>query len=121
MLSSRQSDPNAGLLWTPEQTAPPDVLVRANELAKGSDGVAVSPLRELCQDGSLLESHLVNLPDEKRRNRGEVDPNLAIARAKIEDAESFDEALGYLTQRETFAVLNSPTLLQALCAMPRAS
>src|SRR6266550_3637625 len=111
MLSSRQSDPNAGLLWTPEQTAPPDVLVRANELAKGSDGVAVSPLRELCQDGSLLESHLVNLPDEKRRNRGEVDPNLAIARAKIEDAESFDEALGYLTQRETFAVLNSPTLL----------
>ena len=55
-----------------EQTAPPDVLVRANELAKGSDGVAVSPLRELCQDGSLLESHLVNLPDEKRRNRGEV-------------------------------------------------
>src|SRR5438876_8230937 len=96
MLSSRQSDPNAGLLWTPEQTAPPDVLVRANELAKGSDGVAVSPLRELCQDGSLLESHLVNLPDEKRRNRGEVDPNLAIARAKIEDAESFDEALGYL-------------------------
>jgi membrane glycosyltransferase len=120
MLSSRQSDPNAGLLRTPEQTAPPQVLVRANELAIVSGSVTVSPLQELFEDGPLLESHLMNLPDDKRRNRGQVDPNLAIARAKIEDAESFDEALSYLTQRETFAVLNSPTLLRVLSAMPRA-
>jgi hypothetical protein len=46
---------------------------------------------------------------------------LAIARAKIEDAENLDEALSYLTPRETFAVLGSPTVLRALCAMPRAS
>jgi membrane glycosyltransferase len=120
ILSSRQSDPNAGLLRTPEQTAPPQVLVRANELAIVSGGVIVSPLQELFEDGRLLESHLVNLPDDKRRNRGQVDPNLAIARAKIEDAESFGEALSYLTQRETFAVLNSPTLLRVLSAMPGA-
>jgi membrane glycosyltransferase len=120
ILSSRQSDPNAGLLRTPEQTAPPQVLVRANELAIVSGSVIVSPLQELFEDGRLLESHLVNLPDDKRRNRGQVDPNLAIARAKIEDAESFGEALSYLTQRETFAVLNSPTLLRVLSAMPGA-
>jgi membrane glycosyltransferase len=120
MLSSRQSDPNTGLLRTPEQTAPPQVLVRANELAIVSGSVTVSPLQELVEDGPLLESHLMNLPDDKRRNRGQVDPNLAIARAKIEDAESFDEALSYLTQRETFAVLNSATLLRVLSAMPRA-
>jgi membrane glycosyltransferase len=121
MLSSRQSGPNATLLRTPEQSAPPEVLVRANELAKVSGRVAASPLQELLEDGRLLESHLMNLPDDQRRHRGQVDSNLAIARAKIEDAESFDEALSYLTQRETFAVLNSPTLLRALCAMPRAS
>ncbi|MDB5610101.1 MAG: glucans biosynthesis glucosyltransferase [Bradyrhizobium sp.] len=120
ILSSRQSDPNAGLLRTPEQTAPPQVLVRANELAIVSGSVIVSPLQVLFEDGRLLESHLVNLPDDKRRNRGQVDPNLAIARAKIEDAESFGEALSYLTQRETFAVLNSPTLLRVLSAMPGA-
>jgi membrane glycosyltransferase len=120
MLSSTQSDPNAGLLRTPEQMAPPQVLVRANELAIVSGGVTVSPLQELFEDRPLLESHLMNLPDDKRRNRGQVDPDLAIARAKIEDAESFDEALSYLTQREMFAVLNSPTLLRVLSAMPRA-
>jgi membrane glycosyltransferase len=120
MLSSRQSDPNAGLLRTPEQTAPPQVLVRANELASVSANVTAPPLQELFEDARLLESHLMNLPDEKRRNRGQVDPNLAIARAKMEDAESLDEALGYLTERETFAVLSSPTLLRALSAIPRA-
>jgi membrane glycosyltransferase len=119
MLSSRQSGPHPTLLRTPEQTAPPEALVRANELAKAPGRVAASPLLELVEDGPLLESHLANLPDDKRRNRGQVDPNLAIARAKIEDAESLDEALGYLTQRETFAALNSPALLRALCAMPR--
>jgi membrane glycosyltransferase len=120
ILSSRQSDPNAGLLRTPEQTAPPQVLVRANELAIVSGSVIVSPLQVLFEDERLLESHLVNLPDDKRRNRGQVDPNLAIARAKIDDTESFGEALSYLTQRETFAVLNSPTLLRVLSAMPGA-
>jgi membrane glycosyltransferase len=121
MLSSKQSGPNAALLRTPEQTSPPEVLVRANELADGSAQVAVSPLQDLLDNSTLLESHLINLPDDKRRNRGQVDPNLAIARAKIEDAESFDEALGYLTAREMFAVLGSPTLLRQLRAMPRAS
>jgi membrane glycosyltransferase len=66
-----------------------------------------------------LDAHLINLPGEKPRKRGQIDPHLAIARAKIEDAETFDEALGYLTARETFAVLNSPAMLRAVCAMPR--
>jgi membrane glycosyltransferase len=120
MLSAKQSGPNAAWLRTPEQTIPPEVLVRANELADGSGRVAVTPFQQLLDDPSLLESHLINLPDDKRRTRGQVDPNLAIARVKIEDAESLDEALGYLAPRETFAVLNSPTLLRQLRAMPRA-
>lgn len=119
MLSSAQSGPNAGLLLTPEQTVPPPVLVRANELATVPGSMTVSPLLDLFEDRRLMESHLVNLPDDKRRNRGQVDSHLAIARAKIEDAETFDEALSYLTERETFAVLNSPTLLRVLSAMPR--
>jgi membrane glycosyltransferase len=119
MLSSAQSGPNAGLLLTPEQTVPPPVLVRANELATVPGSMTVSPLLDLFEDRRLMESHLANLPDDKRRNRGQVDSHLAIARAKIEDAETFDEALSYLTERETFAVLNSPTLLRVLSAMPR--
>ena len=86
-----------------------------------SGRAAVSPLWQLVEDSNLLESHLANLPDERRRNRGQVDPHLAIARAKIDDAENFEEALSYLTPREVFAVLHSSTLLLALQAMPRAN
>jgi len=71
------------------------------------------------EDSVLFESHLTNLPDEQRRRRGQVDPHLAIARAKIEDGKSLEEVQSYLTSRELFAVLNSPTLLLALQAMPR--
>jgi membrane glycosyltransferase len=108
------------LFRTPEQTAPPAVLVRANELAKASRGLAASsPLLQLRDDQNLLETHLANLPGDRRRNRGQIDPDLAIARAKIEEAENLDEALGYLTTRETFAVLSSNALLRTVCAKPR--
>jgi len=61
---------------------------------------------------------LDNLPTRGQRARGQVDPHLAIARAKIEDAESLDEALQFLTPRETFAVLNSPAVLRELFELP---
>ena len=54
---------------------------------------------------------------QRRRRRGEVDPHLAISRAKIEDAETFEEAVGYLNQREKFSVLNAPAVLSALLAL----
>ena len=118
-LSSKLAKPGSLLFRTPEQAAPPWVLVRANELANGSGGAVANPLLELRNEPRLLEVHLMNLPDDKPRSRGKVDPQLAIARAKIEDAETFDEALDYLTPRETFAVLGSSVLLRTLCAMPR--
>lgn len=112
--------PKSRLLITPEQTSPPDVLVRANELANAQGQIVVPALIALRDDRGLLERHLAALPDEKRRNRGQIDHHLAIARAKIEDAEDFDEVLGYLTPRETLAVLNSSMALRAIFAMPRA-
>jgi membrane glycosyltransferase len=118
LLSSAMSA-GSKLLLTPEQTAPPDVLVRANELVNGSGHVVMPALVELAEDRELLEDHLANLADVKRI-RGQIDSHLAIARAKIEDAESFEEAMTFLTTREVMAVLNSSAVLRALCAMPRA-
>lgn len=119
MVSSMQSDPNGRLLSTPEHNAPPLVLVRANELAASAGTMTAAPLRELIESRLLLETHVENLPAEEPRKRGVVDPDLAIARAKIEDAQSLGEALGYLTDREAFAILKSPALLLALSSMPR--
>jgi membrane glycosyltransferase len=118
MLSSKASKPNSRLFRTPEQTAPPQVLIRANELASAAGEAVACPLLELRNNPRLLDAHLMNLPGDSSRNRGQINPHLAIARAKIEDAETFDEALGYLTSREEFAVLSSPTMLRAVCAMP---
>lgn len=119
MLTSKRSNPNSKLFQTPEQTAPTEVLIRANELADASRELRGDPLRELCNAPDLLDAHLKALRSDKPRKRGQIDPQLAIARAKLEDAESFDEALAFLTPREVFAVLNSPPLLRALCEMPR--
>jgi membrane glycosyltransferase len=118
MLSSRLSRPHSRLFRTPEESTPPQVLVRANELAKAADEVIEAPLQTLRDDRELLERHLANVPTEQRRERGKIDPHLAVARAKIEDAQSFDEAVSYLTPHETFAILNSPNVLRALMAMP---
>ena len=118
LLSSR-TFPESPLLITPEQTAPPDVLVRANELMEGRNHVIVPALIELGDDRGLLHHHLANLPDEKPRIRGRIDPHLAIARAKIEDAENVEQVLSFLTPRETMAVLNSSVALQGVFSKPR--
>ena len=119
MLSSSASARSTSSLFkTPEETSPPQVLLRANELANTLHRSVCCPLLELHRDADLRAAHLNNLSGPKPRNRGEVDPHLAIARAKIEDAETFDEAAAFLTRREKFAVLNSPTVLGALLALP---
>jgi membrane glycosyltransferase len=105
------------LFSTPEQTVPPKVLRRANELANAPHRAVSCPLRELRDCPDLLSAHLKSLRATPRI-RGRIDPHLAIARAKIEDADSFDEALGYFNAPETFAVLNSSAALQSLLQLP---
>ncbi len=65
----------------------------------------------------LCAAHLRSLVDEPR-SRGQIDPDLAIARAKIVEAEDFDEAVSFFSTRETFAALNSRVALQQLAALP---
>jgi membrane glycosyltransferase len=119
MLSSAATaDPQRSRLFnTPEQTAPPKVLLRANELSNSCRRAVSSPLQELRSNPDLLAAHLNSLRMIPRI-RGQIDPHLAIARIKIEDAESFDEALRYLSSRETFAVLNSRAVLQSALQLP---
>jgi membrane glycosyltransferase len=118
LSSSASARSTPSLFRTPEETAPPQVLLRASELASVSHRPILCPLLELRRDADLRDAHLNNLSGQKPRNRGEVDPHLAIARARIEDAETFDEASGFLSSREKFAVLNSAAILAVLFALP---
>jgi membrane glycosyltransferase len=118
LSSSASASSTSSLFRTPEETSPPRVLRRANELANASHRTLSCPLLELRRNAGLREAHFNNLSGPTPRNRGEVDPHLAIARAKIEDAESFEEAAGFLNPREKFVVLNSPAILAALLELP---
>lgn len=118
LLSAAKANYAPALFITPEQTAPPTVLARANELAGPPHSQEVCPLLQLRRDSALLQAHVNNLGTPRPRRRGEIDPHLAIARAKIEDAESFEEAAGYLSLQEKFSVLNSPKVLVAALDLP---
>jgi membrane glycosyltransferase len=115
---SASSDSRSRLFTTPEGRTAPEVLRRANQLANAPRGTVSCPMWELRTQPGLLAAHLTSLSPAAPRIRGNVDPYLAVARAKIEDAENFDEAVEYLNPRETFAVLNSQPVLQNLLELP---
>jgi membrane glycosyltransferase len=111
LVTSRRSEP-AGLFATPEDRRPPAVVLRANELAAFSRIAFTGALQQLRDDAELLKSHLESLPRESHRKFGRVDVALATARAKIEQCESFDEAVSWLDKSEVRAVLNNAAVLQ---------
>ncbi|MGY4478155.1 glucans biosynthesis glucosyltransferase MdoH [Bradyrhizobium sp. USDA 3364] len=104
------------LFMTPEESGPPSVLVRANELAAAPAHASAPALATLRQDSGLLHRHLSSLPPARRGGPGEIDLNLAVARARIEASDSFDEAVGHLSPRETLAVLGDGPSLEGVLA-----
>jgi membrane glycosyltransferase len=110
-----------GLLLTPEEREPPAILVRANELTAQAHGASEgSPLQWLAEDRALREAHLSMLDSLPPRSKGEIDVALAMARAKLADADDRDEAIGMFGRGETFAVLADRNALRDLLQMPGA-
>ncbi len=119
ILTSSSTFRKSGLLRTPEETMPDPVLARANELIASAKEVAdhKDPLITLRDHPCLLDRHLNSLFGAPTLPRGKVDPFLAVARAKIEEAETLEEARSFLSTREVFAVLNSRKELEKIMAM----
>ena len=63
------------------------------------------PVARLLADAEFRAAHLAMLPEAGRRRRGDVDPARLVARAKLEDATSLDEARKTLSPRELAAAL----------------
>ena len=108
-----------GLLLTPEERAPPAVLIRANELAADcwpadSDG----PIDMLARDDQLRAAHFAMLGASPVRRKGDIDVHLVVARAKIDAADSRAEAVSMLGAKEVFAVLADRRALEMLLAKP---
>jgi membrane glycosyltransferase len=104
-----------GLLAIPEERHPPEIVARTDRLladlaasARDGDGVKL-----LFADPALAALHR-SLLEERARRRGEVDVDLVVALAKLEEAGTLAEALDLLTPREKMALLSSRRGFDAL-------
>jgi membrane glycosyltransferase len=106
-----------GLLRTPEETSPPHVVERANTLAAelallGHDND--DALMAINADAGLRAIHEAFLPEAPRHKLGDVDVDAAVAAAKLNDAETIEDACAWLKPRERIAVLNDRALIAML-------
>ena len=113
-----------GLLRTPEETSPPAVVARANALAAelaltGRD--YDDALQAIWEDPALRAAHESFLAEAPRRRRGDVEIETAVAAAKLNDAETIEDARAWLSPRERLAVLNDRALIALLARLPSAT
>jgi membrane glycosyltransferase len=106
-----------GLLVTPEETEPPGVLQRANELARafaaGRPRVT-DALEWMACDAELRGLHTAMLPTTPERRKGEYDVDLLLGLAKLNDVGSLEEASSLLSNREKLAVLGNRAGIERL-------
>ena len=110
-----------GLLITPEESTPPPIATRANALARqfvlsGED--EADGLRALHGEAGLRDRHESFLPVGKRRTRGDISKERALAEAKLNDAETLDEAVKWLHPKERMVVLHDRALIDLLMRLP---
>jgi membrane glycosyltransferase len=98
-----------GLLVVPEERAPPEVLKRANELGSiHTTAVGAIPIwRELMEDPELQAAHREALHEAGPRRPGEIDVDLVVGLAKLDQCDGFEEAWNLLSGPEKNALLAS--------------
>lgn len=109
------------LLLTPEEGEPPPIALRANALqaefaAAGFDDA--DAMTALHADAELRHAHELMLPDAQPRRRGEVEPDRAVAQAKLVDAEAIEDAAIWLKPKERMVVLHDRALIGLLASLP---
>jgi membrane glycosyltransferase len=112
-----------GLLVTPEETQPPEVVQRTNELvhALTQQGTQIpEAFTRLAHDADLRALHATMLPPASRRRKGEYDVDLLVGLAKLNDAESVEEAAALLSSREKLMVLGHRTGFNRLMQLAEA-
>ncbi|UMY16877.1 glucans biosynthesis glucosyltransferase MdoH [Methylobacterium organophilum] len=106
-----------GLLMTPEERDPPAIATRAGELAARNAEAGLDdadPLVALHADPAFAADHAAMLPPSPSRPRGAIDPDRALAQAKVVEAETIGEASAWLQPKERMALLHDRALLDRL-------
>jgi membrane glycosyltransferase len=110
-----------GLLVTPEEHDPPPIAARANELsrtlaAEGFDHA--DGLRAIFEDEAFRSAHEAFLPPAPHRVRGEINPDRAMAEAKLNDALTIDDAVKWMQRKERMVLLHDRALIGLLARLP---
>ncbi len=110
-----------GLLKTPEERAPPPVLLRVAALqALYAEAAAPSdPIARLAADPVLAAAHGAMLPPPSWRRGPAIRTELLAGFAKLAEATTLAEARGMLDPKELAAVLADPDGFAALLAAAR--
>jgi membrane glycosyltransferase len=106
-----------GLLMTPEESNPPPIAARANELQARNAGLGFDDedgLKAVYADESLRQRHIQMLPPAQPRKRGVIETERALAEAKLVDAETIEDAMSWLHPKERMVVLHDRALLEML-------
>jgi membrane glycosyltransferase len=110
------------LLLTPEEGDPPAIALRANalqaEFAQAGfdegDGLAA-----LHADPMLRDAHEAMLPEGQPRRRGDIEPDRAVAQAKLVDAQTIEDATIWLKPKERMVVLHDRALIGLLATLEK--
>ena len=76
--------------------------------------LAIAPIRR------FRAIHEAFLPEKPRHRLGDVDVDDAVAAAKLNDAETIEDACAWLRPRERIAVLNDRALIAMLARLRNA-
>jgi len=112
-----------GLLSTPEESAAPPILTRADSITAEFNNLLGPPgeaCRRLLADPALLAFHRASLVPDRPHGRGGIDETLVLGLARLESAESLEAAVSYLSPREKLAVLADREGLDRLALLPHA-
>jgi membrane glycosyltransferase len=117
--STGQALRRVGLLRIPEEVQPPDVLASANRLLREvpPEHARAHGILRLLEDPLLMEAHRRMLPPRPPVRPDAIDTALAVARARLDLAQSPAEALAAMTQSERSACLSDPVSLDKLEAL----
>ncbi len=109
-----------GLLRTPEETQAPGVAIRAAQILAENQGPDEpgNALAAIHADPGLRAVHETFLPSGSPHIRGQIDPNRALAEAKLNDAHSLEEAIAWIKPAECSVLLHDRALIDMLARLP---
>jgi membrane glycosyltransferase len=109
-----------GILRIPEEAHTPDLIRRREAIARSSPPLPTDGLRHLARNPLSRLTHIGFNPGPPADPRGAPDGCRLTAAKKVADAQTLEEALGWLSPSERLRVAGDPSLLEDLAMLPEA-